>query len=203
MKNIEELKKQQQEELVRAVMENDLEAELDCKELEVSTYSLERSSISKKEYRLGHELLTYEQAGLVLTNLERTSDFVNYNGKLVSYEMQLHRYPTQSTTGLEITYCHNDHIISFKVGVKDNEDKWLGELFMNAQRELEESEISAFGIQKNNRNYNYRKFFPYKTWCKGEVKKYKGGRDSQMSLWVHEMVAERLISAYNESIGNY
>ena len=146
--------------------------------------------------------LCEEDAGMLLSIFPANEKFPVYHGNERQYEdeyydMRLHRNPAQQSTTLEI-HWQNDGI-RFRVAFPITNESSLLEWFIGSRRQLEESEISSYGIQKNRYTFEQRNYFFQLDWAQGESIHYVGAIWQQAEHAVMNGIAEHLKYQYQFS----
>lgn len=143
--------------------------------------------------------LDEKDAAMLLSLFPANRTFQVYRGTAAPcvsgyYDMRLHRNPSQPRTMLSIYWRHDDlHFhVEFPITSDSNLNKW----FKDSTRKLEESEISAYGIQKNRYTYNMRNNFAQLDWAEGRVIHYAGDYWQQTDDALLILVARHLKSQY-------
>ena len=183
MKDLEELAAKHAKEYELAVTENTFEINNPfLKDLDIKTLFIEHTDgihcgLSKKKYA---EYPSEAEAGEILSRLPMNGFGTSWRpsgtpATLAEYYMCIDRNPNDPATILTIHWKHNAITLHIKIAVERCPS--IQEWFKPATRQLTESEISSYGIQKNRATYEWRNNFPYRTFAKGKVIHYYGGHD--------------------------
>ena len=208
MKDIEQMRKKQAEELRLAELTNKIETEhpeIAESGLSLSLYNFEwKGEVTTNA--IFHDVYPHKfcekDAAMLLSIFPANEKFPVYHGNERKYEdeyydMKLHRTPAQHNTVLEI-HWQNDGI-RFKVEFPITNDSILLAWFKESSRKLEESEISSYGIQKNRYTVNMRNYFAQLDWANGRVIHYVGAHWQQTDHAVMNGLAEQLKYQYQFS----
>ena len=146
--------------------------------------------------------ITEKDAAMLLSIFPADSKFPVYQGSKQKYQdeyydMSLERNPKDTHTILEIRWMHEDVEMSVKFPI--TEESILHDYFKETTRQLSESEISSYGIQKNRFTYNMRNFFKVLDWANGQSIHYVGGRYQQTYHSVKNQIVEDLKYSYQFS----
>ena len=150
--------------------------------------------------------ITEKDAAMLLSFFPADSKFPVYQGSKQKYQdeyydMKLERCPRDMHTILEIRWMHEDVEMSVKFPI--TKESILLDWFKETTRQLDESEISAYGIQKTRYTYNQRNFFEVLDWASGQSIHYVGGHYQQTYHSVKNAIVEQLKYAYEFSDGEY
>ena len=204
MKDIEKLKEKQEKEMRLALLENKLELE----HPELATYNLHVNVIEtlKDRYVCGfrHEdickKLNEKEVAMILATFLPDEHMRVFRGnkrgyEMVDYDMKTYRRPSDTHTTLEIRWMYQG--LECSVGYPIENDSELKSWFKIYTRELDDSEISSYGIQKTKYNYEFRKNFRFLGFAQGNVIRYSGGHVQQTcDTIIYEMI-EQLKYMYN------
>lgn len=146
--------------------------------------------------------ITEKDAAMLLSIFPADSKFPVYQGSKQKYQdeyydMTLERNPRDTHTILEIRWMHEDVEMSVKFPIA--EGSILLDWFKETTRQLDESEISAYGIQKNRYTYDMRNFFKVLDWANGQSIHYVGGKYQQTYHSVKNQIVEDLKYSYQFS----
>lgn len=208
MKNIEELRKKQAEELRLAEMTNKIETEhpeIAASGLGMSLYNFEwKGQVTTNAHF--HEEYPHKccekDAAMLLSIFPANEKFPVYHGSKRQYEdeyydMRLQRNPSNAWTMLSISWQNDGIRFSFEFPIT-NESTLLS-WFKESSRKLEESEISTWGIQKNRYTVNMRNYFKQLDWANGRIIHYSGATWQQTDHAVMNAIAEHLKYQYQLS----
>lgn len=180
MKDIEEIKKEFEEKLLFAEIENKYSERLVGSNIELNIVN---RSFTQKGYIHGFfgNVSTTEDVGMILSIFPVTEKSRVYIGsgthEQMDYNIAVHRYPNESGTECSIGWIHDELDLTIKFYIDEN-DEDLMQYFKRTERQLEESEYSSFGIQK----IQWRKRpLPFLTFNSGSVVKFVGGYHRQKS----------------------
>lgn len=181
MKDIEKIKKDFEEKLLFAEIENKY-----SERLAIGTFvelSIVCQSFTQKGKIHGYfrNVSTIQNVGMILSLFPVTEKSRVYIGsekyEQLDYNITVHRYPIESGTECSIAWIHDELDLTIKFFIDEN-DEDLMQYFKRTERQLEESEYSSFGIQK----IQWRKRpFPFLTFNSGSVVKFAGGYHRQKS----------------------
>ena len=208
MKDIEKLREEKLREIELAEMANKIETE----HPEIAESGL---SVRLWDFKFHGEVTTNvcfdteyphkfceKDAAMLLSIFPANEKFPVYHGSERQYEdeyydMRLQRTPAQTLTMLEIHWQHDG--LRFRVEFPITNDSELRTWFKESYRKLEESEISAYGIQKNRYTVNMRNYFSQLDWAQGRVIHYTGSYWQQTDHAVMNSIAEHLKYQYQFS----
>ena len=208
MRNLEEMRKKFEREYALAELENQIESshpELTEAGIEIRMFEPIKKGDSR--WCVFHkakvlEEMTEKDACMLLSIFPSDSKFPVYHGQAREYndeyyDMRLSRNPRQQYTMLEIRWMNNE--IRMQVEFPITPDSSLLDWFKESHRRLEESEISAYGIQKNRYTYDQRNFFKILDWASGTSIHYQGGSRQQAMHSVMNSIVEHLKYQYQFS----
>lgn len=199
MKDIEKLKREYEQKLRYAELENRYNESLEKEGIQLSIIG--ESCMTKGKLHVVFHTVDYngelntQQAQTILNEFPSTEDCETYVGKSqydrLPYVLETHRGPHDAKTSLSFRWIYEDMDCSFDMDI-DETDPNVMQFFTTRNRALTQSEISAYGIQKTRFNVNYRNFFPYLSFNCGHVVRFEGGHDKQIASGIITSVVETI-----------
>lgn len=190
MNDIKKMREEFEQKIKYAEMENTFSEELEPLGIRAVVYG--QDTVQKDKISLGFRSvdvcghLTQENVCYLLNRFESTEPIKVYCGQKKDYQclpfwMDTHRGPNDRGTILTIHWVFGVFRVGLEICIEDCASEDIRSLFRPANRCLDESEISSYGIQKTRWNLNYRENFPFLTFDGGEVVKFQGGYRRQIS----------------------
>ncbi len=191
MKDIAKLREEYDRKLKYAEYENELEERVG-----VSCSIIGSSLTQKGKTHVYFGSLSKEQTSRLLKEMPSTEDALT-SGRggvkmALPHILSVSRSPREAHTMLEMEWIHGEWDISLKMPL-DPGDGVLMQYFRQGLYEIDNATIGLFYGAVSPREKSRLKDVPYLTFNSGDIIRYKGGRDKQLSAGHAECIISEII----------